>query len=203
MQSLVEKSKEVEKQAAFRSISEPRRPSTSTQNSTPSSDYLFEEQEKHLLAAKKIDTLNQTIFTISTQLEIWKKDSLVDKANEIKSLLKKCRLLDERNTELESISQSIYKDQKNEAIDPAAKIGQRSANLTQTLESRIKDLLDRNREIEGKNGDLQGTISGLEFERKSALQSEQRAVERVDQIAETMKELEVEYQSKIDRGLVF
>ena len=89
-------------------------------NCTPSSDeYLLEAQEIQLQSTRKIDALYQKIYALEQELNVWKQEAQVEKANEIRNLLKRCKLLDEKNAELETMSMQIYQDQKNQALDPA------------------------------------------------------------------------------------
>lgn len=208
---LVKENKRLEQSIeAERTVRSNLMPSDSTQhNTTPADEYLFESQEAQLKIAKQMNSLKQQIYDLEKQVEDWRRVAEVDQKNEIRKLMKKCKQLHDRNVELEELSLKIHHDQLFDPLNTEERVGNRSANLTQVMESRIKDLIGKNAELETQVLEISGAIETLSFDRDAAVDTAKRAEKRVEEITEAwigfneqaMQQLEQEHRQQLESGL--
>ncbi|KAJ3218623.1 hypothetical protein HK099_004994 [Clydaea vesicula] len=164
------------------------------------SELCFLKSSGEELTVEKFNEQKNRLKALELEVENWRKIAEFDKPNEIRKIQKKCKQLHEKNQELEELNKNLHKNHYFDELNKGASRGERSMQLSMVLESRIKDLMEKNHSLENSFDDLKNEISSARFEVDAAVASEKRKDIEIKEIIKEMEELKIATKKKLEEG---
>ncbi|KAI8813314.1 hypothetical protein BJ742DRAFT_789891 [Cladochytrium replicatum] len=143
----------------------------------------FEEVARKREDAERLGQLHEHIFSLEAEVTKWKKSSLVDQHIRINAVTSENAVLKETVESLRELNAQMRKIESSPQREGLKGFPSEPAAV---LESRIRDLLDKNEALETARVKSEGELLSVKFEREMSIESCERLERRLQELTERL-----------------